>query len=685
MSQQPPDSTNQLLTLPGFGDGGDGGDGGNLPGPPPPWWRTRRGIIGIAVVLLVIILGGVLISLLNRPKPITYQRAQATMGDLSLTISATGPVQSGIYNVMFSGTGGLIDQLDVKIGQKVKQGQVLAQLDKTALQDALNQQKAILQTAQGNLASAEANLGAAEAEANANLANAQTGVNNAQSSLGATQSQSQASINQAQQTLNSDQTALNQTRNVENASINSAQQTLNSDQTILNQTRTQANASIQVAFTTEQQALQKCNAGGSSAVVLNAMLIPATPTPAPSPTPTVPVDCVQAAHNAYNQAVAQANLSVKQAQAKVNADQTSLNQTRTTANQMISQAQSKVNDDQKALALAQAQANSSNTTAKNSVSSSQSQLNQTQATSNSSIASQQAQVISDQGIVAQDQVQVDTAQHNLDNATIRAPHDGTVTVINGTVGSAPGVPQNASQASTTASGNTFIQLIDTSNLQVTANVNESDTANLKVGEPATFTVNAYGNQQFQGTVSAISPNGQPVSNVVTYPVTIDIDMTKLNGANLLPGMTASVTITTVDRPNVLLIPVNAVNFARLASSGNSATGTPQLITRADAANAMTQARQMLINLQNQNPAIASESPIPAYVVEQADGKFFAKPVVLGLTDGTVYEVLNGLVPDETVIVGVANGNGGFGGGAGGNGGNGGNGGGGGGGGGVRGG
>ena len=65
-------------------------------------------------------------------------------------------------------------------------------------------------------------------------------------------------------------------------------------------------------------------------------------------------------------------------------------------------------------------------------------------------------------------------------------------------------------------------------------MNESDTGNLVVGEPAQFTVSAYGQRIFRGTVSAITPNGQTVSNVVTYPVTIDVDKRSLNGATLFP-------------------------------------------------------------------------------------------------------------------------------------------------------
>jgi len=195
-------------------------------------------------------------------------------------------------------------------------------------------------------------------------------------------------------------------------------------------------------------------------------------------------------------------------------------------------------------------------------------------------------------------------------------------------------------------------------MQVQANINETDTANLKAGESVTFTVNAYGNRAFSGTVSSISPNGQTVSNVVTYPVTIDVDMsnTNLHDATLLPGMTANITVTVLKRDNILTIPVDAVNFARLSTGGTTTTTTTgtsrtTLVTRQGANSALRQSRQRLVELTNDNPSITNDNPIAAYVLEQSGGQFVIKPVVLGLTDGTVYEVLDGLNNGEVIVVG----------------------------------
>jgi HlyD family secretion protein len=212
---------------------------------------------------------------------------------------------------------------------------------------------------------------------------------------------------------------------------------------------------------------------------------------------------------------------------------------------------------------------------------------------------------------------------------------------------------NFPSMSTPGTSATFNQSVDPSVLQVVADVNESDIAKVKVGDKAQFTVSAYGNRIFTGVVSAISPNGQTVSNVVTFPVYVNVDTNDLQGATLFPGMTANVTIEVGRRTHVLLIPVSAVDFARSSAVANTATGALALISQEQVTAALGQASRMLQQLQRQHPAIVSENPMPAFVLQQSDGQFIAKPVVLGLTDGMNYEVLAGLSLGETIIVGVA--------------------------------
>ncbi len=225
------------------------------------------------------------------------------------------------------------------------------------------------------------------------------------------------------------------------------------------------------------------------------------------------------------------------------------------------------------------------------------------------------------------QAQVNTAQDNLNNATLKAPHAGTITAINGAVG-----------GTATGGGNAaFIQIVDASHLQVQANVNESDIGGVKIGQTVQFTVSAYGSRPFNGTISAISPLGQSASNVVTYPVTINVDMNSLQGANVLPGMTANITIAIANHTNVLLVPVDAVNYAQSYPAATSS----------DRNAAMAQAQQMLTTVSTSN----ADSPTASYVVAYVNKQWVLQPVVLGLSDGNSYEVLAGLSQGETIAVG----------------------------------
>jgi multidrug efflux pump subunit AcrA (membrane-fusion protein) len=243
--------------------------------------------------------------------------------------------------------------------------------------------------------------------------------------------------------------------------------------------------------------------------------------------------------------------------------------------------------------------------------------------------------------VAQDQV--NTAQHNLDNATLTAPHAGVVTAINGTVGGMTTGGGGGSGGGSSVAG--FIQIVDSSSLQVQANVNESDIGGVAVGQVVSFTVNAYGSRVFHGTVKAIAPLGQNASNVVTYPVTINVDMKSLQGANVLPGMTASVTITIATHSNALLVPVDAINFAQASTQ----------ISNSERDAALSQAQQTMAGLQSGGTSSSKSNMTASYVLEQANNRWTAKPVVLGLTDGTSYEVLSGLTLGESVAVGVQGG------------------------------
>src|SRR5437879_5877271 len=101
-----------LINLPGLSADESGF---NLPPMVRPR-RRRRWIILIIVLVLVFLLGAIVVRAANRGSRVTYQYDHATQGNLTLTVNATGPIQSGTYNLIFNGTGGKIDEIDVVVG-----------------------------------------------------------------------------------------------------------------------------------------------------------------------------------------------------------------------------------------------------------------------------------------------------------------------------------------------------------------------------------------------------------------------------------------------------------------------------------------------------------------------------------------------------------------------------------------
>ncbi len=147
------------------------------------------------------------------------------------------------------------------------------------------------------------------------------------------------------------------------------------------------------------------------------------------------------------------------------------------------------------------------------------------------------------------QTALERANLNLGYAYIYAPISGTI--IN------RAVEQGQTVAASLSAPTLFTIAEDLSNMWILASVDESDIGQIKVGDKATFTVQAYPNKTFEGEVIQIRLNPNVVSNVVNYTVVVKADnKEKL----LLPGMTATVDFYVDHRQNVLLVPNVALRF-----------------------------------------------------------------------------------------------------------------------------
>ncbi len=252
----------------------------------------------------------------------------------------------------------------------------------------------------------------------------------------------------------------------------------------------------------------------------------------------------------------------------------------------------------------------------------------------------QGQIKAAEKALALAQAQLDMAKYNLNNAILKAPHDGTVASIDGIVGGEPGA--------------TFIQIVDPSSLQLQANVREADIGAVAVGDAVSFSVDAYPGQSFTGNVITTSPLGQSSAGAVTYPVWINIVSIVPASVHLLPDMTAHATITTKERNSVVVVPASALAFARAAEKPLAETGNQSIIEYSQIQSAFRKAKEML---QNQQQDVSQENPAPAVVLERnMYDKIVAIPIVVGLTDGREYEVLDGLSVNDMVLVGAGTSN-----------------------------
>ncbi len=165
--------------------------------------------------------------------------------------------------------------------------------------------------------------------------------------------------------------------------------------------------------------------------------------------------------------------------------------------------------------------------------------------------------------VAQAQLNVAKAQvvrdrSNLDNTVIRSPVSGVVVSRMVDVGQ--------TVAASLQSPTLFQIARDLSHMQIDTSYAEADVGNIRVGQQATFRVDAFPNRTFQGEVRQVRLNPTTLQNVVTYDVVVSVENPD---QMLMPGMTAYVNIVVAQRKDVLMVPNAALRF-RPADAGKSA-------------------------------------------------------------------------------------------------------------------
>lgn len=212
--------------------------------------------------------------------------------------------------------------------------------------------------------------------------------------------------------------------------------------------------------------------------------------------------------------------------------------------------------------------------------------------------------------VASAKESVRRAQTNLGYATITSPIDGVVL--------SKSVEEGQTVAASFSTPELFTIARDLTNMQVVADVDEADIGNVAKGERVSFTVDAYPDDVFSGTVTQVRQEATTTNNVVTYEVVINAPNADLK---LKPGLTANVTVYTQENNDVLSIPSKALRY------------TPQKETVGNR------------KIQDINGAKNKVWTVEGNMV-------VAHRVNIGMTDGTHTQVLSGLKAGQEVITGV---------------------------------
>ena len=210
--------------------------------------------------------------------------------------------------------------------------------------------------------------------------------------------------------------------------------------------------------------------------------------------------------------------------------------------------------------------------------------------------------------VASSRENVQKAQTNLGYATITSPIDGVVL--------SKSVEEGQTVAASFNTPELFTIAQDLTDMRVIANIDEADIGGVKEGQRVSFTVDAFPDDHFSGEVTQVRQQATTQSNVVTYEVVISAPNKDLK---LKPGLTANVTIFTMEKNDVLAAPAKALRF------------TPN--------EALLKKGQKIENV---------EAPEKVWTLE--GDVFKAHKVETGLTNGMLTEIVSGINEGTEVLV-----------------------------------
>ena len=499
---------------------------------------TRRKWVYWAAAALVIV-GGYYWYVKAHSKPASKMiTAVVTRGDLTETITATGSItaQTGAEVHIGSQITGVIKKLHADVGQDVKAGSIIAELDLPDLTAQLKQAQQAYAAASEKAVQAGTTLAQTRSQVTSQLA------------------QSSATVESMRQKYISARETANQNTETVPTDIVRAQNNVSSAVAALNTARaslTQTQAGTDLQISVAQSALNQAKANAvksDSDLSRNQQLYDQGYLAAAD------LDTAIATAKVNRAAVVSAQQNVTLTEQKVTADLQ-------TAKDQVVQAQQALQVSRQALRAAQSEHHSVTARladeydAKAALAEAEAGLEVAKANLQN-VTLRQQDLIQAEDSQRQTSHLVEYDQAQVNKSIIKTPISGTVLNL------------SVQQGETLAAGlaaPTVINVADLNRLEVDAYVDETDIAKVKLGQSATVTCDAFPQKTFTGTVAKIASGSTIQQGVVTYDVAIKLDN---QGHMLKPDMTASVTIVTGNQKNVLLVPSIAVQVGTKGSRVN---------------------------------------------------------------------------------------------------------------------
>jgi HlyD family secretion protein len=242
--------------------------------------------------------------------------------------------------------------------------------------------------------------------------------------------------------------------------------------------------------------------------------------------------------------------------------------------------------------------------------------------------------------------QLKAAQQNLYYANIYSPIDGTVLTRNVSVGQTVAASLNTPTL--------FVIAKDLTKMQVQAAVDEADIGNVKNAQRVTFTVDAFPDNVFDGTVQEVRLRPSVSSNVVTYSTIIDAPNADMK---LKPGMTANITVFTREIPNAMLVSAKATRFKpdsgllnKYTIEGGGFKGGDRKGNGNMRIGSASPKDSASVGSRRRDSAQVDGSKT-AMVWVKKDSTLTRRRIKIGLSDDTHVQVLWGLSADEVIVTG----------------------------------